>query len=72
MQEMRVKWVPTSQVRPYPGNPRRNDAAVAPVAESLRKFGWRQPIVVDGDHHPDYVRRYWVDEHGVDVRWRAT
>jgi len=33
---------------PYPGNPRRNDAAVEAVARSIREFGFRQPIVVDG------------------------
>ncbi len=46
---MRVKEVPIGEVRPYPGNPRVNDGAVGAVAESLREFGWRQPIVVDAD-----------------------
>jgi DNA modification methylase len=36
-------------IRPYPGNPRHNDDAVAAVAASIREFGWRQPIVVDED-----------------------
>lgn len=34
----------------YPGNPRLNDDAVGPVAESLKAYGWKQPIVVDADH----------------------
>src|SRR4029453_10413316 len=37
------------QIKPYPGNPRDNDAAVDAVAASLREFGFRQPIVVDTD-----------------------
>jgi len=37
------------QIRPYPGNPRQNDAAVDAVAASLKEFGFRQPIVVDAD-----------------------
>jgi len=37
------------RVRPYEKNPRRNDKAVQAVAESIREFGFRQPIVVDGD-----------------------
>jgi len=37
------------RVRPYERNPRRNDKAVQAVAESIREFGFRQPIVVDGD-----------------------
>ncbi len=49
MAELRVKWVPVGEVRPYPGNPRRNEAAVDAVAASIREFGWRQPIVVDAD-----------------------
>jgi len=36
-------------IRPYEGNPRLNDQAVEAVAKSLREFGFRQPIVVDGD-----------------------
>ena len=36
-------------IRPYDKNPRKNDAAVEAVAASIREFGFRQPIVVDGD-----------------------
>jgi hypothetical protein len=36
-----------ADLQPYPGNPRLNDSAVATVAESIRQFGFRQPIVVD-------------------------
>jgi len=36
-------------IRPYERNPRLNDKAVDAVAESLREFGFRQPIVVDTD-----------------------
>ena len=38
---------PIGQVKPYPQNPRVNEGAVAAVAESLRDFGFRKPIVVD-------------------------
>jgi ParB-like chromosome segregation protein Spo0J len=34
-------------VKPYPNNPRTNDAGVDAVAASLREFGWQQPLVVD-------------------------
>jgi len=37
------------RIKPYPGNPRLNDAAVDAVAASLKAFGFRQPIVVDGE-----------------------
>ncbi len=38
-----------TDIRPYENNPRINDAAVDAVVGSLREFGFRQPIVVDGD-----------------------
>lgn len=34
-------------MKPYPGNPRKNEAAVAKVSASIREFGFRQPIVTD-------------------------
>jgi DNA modification methylase len=37
------------RIKPYPKNPRVNDAAVAAVAASLKEFGFRQPLVVDTD-----------------------
>jgi DNA modification methylase len=44
---MKVELWPIARVKPYPNNPRVNDAAVDAVAASIRNFGWRQPIVVD-------------------------
>lgn len=46
---MKVESVPIERVVPYARNPRRNEAAVAKVAASLKEFGWRQPIVVDAE-----------------------
>lgn len=36
-------------ITPYENNPRVNDDAVEYVAESIKAFGWKQPIVVDKD-----------------------
>jgi ParB-like chromosome segregation protein Spo0J len=44
-----VALVPIDTVVPYSRNPRKNEAAVAKVAASIREFGFRQPIVVDRD-----------------------
>ena len=44
---MKIELRKLSDIKPYPGNPRQNDAAVDAVAESIRQFGFRQPIVVD-------------------------
>jgi DNA modification methylase len=45
---MDVINLPLEQIIPYARNPRRNEKAVASVAASIQEFGWRQPIVVDG------------------------
>ena len=37
------------EVRPYEKNPRRNDDAVKYVAESIRQFGFKVPLVIDHD-----------------------
>ena len=47
--DLRIKYVPIGDVHPYEDNPRRNDGAVEALANSLREFGWKQPIVVDAD-----------------------
>ncbi len=44
-----IVWRDPNELRPYENNPRLNDRAVADVAKSIEKYGWRQPIVVDGD-----------------------
>lgn len=40
-----VEWVAISALTLNPSNPRINDPAVPHVAASIRRFGWRQPIV---------------------------
>jgi len=44
-----VELRPIDAITPYDRNPRLNDDAVDAVAASLAEFGFRQPIVVDGD-----------------------
>lgn len=38
-----------SELKPYENNPRKNDEAVEYVANSISKFGFKQPIVIDKD-----------------------
>jgi len=58
---MMVSLRPLLEIKPYEKNPRINDAAVEKVAESIRQFGFRQPIVVD-------VKGVIVCGH---TRWKA-
>ncbi len=41
---------PIADIKPYPDNPRRNDGAVADVAESIRQCGYCAPIIVDEEN----------------------
>ena len=43
--EKRVK-----DLKPYEKNPRKNDDAVQYVANSIKEFGFRVPIVIDSDN----------------------
>lgn len=47
---MEIVSLPINDVIPYDRNPRQNDRAVEAVARSIQEFGFRQSIVVDGDH----------------------
>jgi DNA modification methylase len=46
---MQIEMWDIARVKPYEHNPRQNDDAVEAVARSIAEFGFRQPIVVDGD-----------------------
>lgn len=42
-----IKMVKPEELIPYENNPRDNDNAVEAVANSIKEFGFKQPIVVD-------------------------
>ena len=44
---MKIEMRSIDSITPYERNPRQNDGAVAAVADSIREFGWRVPLVVD-------------------------
>ena len=46
---MDVQDVDIGSITPYENNPRRNRSSVAGTANSIKEFGWQQPIVVDED-----------------------
>lgn len=47
---MNIKELSISQLHEYDNNPRKNDGAVDTVAASIREFGFKVPIVIDGDN----------------------
>ena len=46
---MKIIDKPLEWLRPYKNNPRNNDKAVEPVANSIREFGFKVPIVATKD-----------------------
>ena len=50
MEQFSVEWRDIGTVKPYPKNAKKHDdKQVANVAESIKQFGWQQPIVCDAD-----------------------
>ena len=44
---MQITWMPINQIQPYDKNPRKNHRTVEKLIQSLKEYGWQQPIVVD-------------------------
>ncbi len=49
IEPMQVEIWPIERLREYPRNPRKNDAAVDRMCESIRQFGFKIPCLVRGD-----------------------
>jgi len=61
-ERFQIRWVPLESVQLNPENPRLNEPAVQPVMQSIARFGFRVPIVVN--------RRTNLIEAG-NTRWKA-
>lgn len=50
MEQFNIEWKDITGVKPYPKNAKKHDETqIANVAESIKQFGWQQPIVCDAD-----------------------
>lgn len=47
---MKITEIELSNLHEYENNPRDNDGAVDAVAASIREFGFKVPVIVDGDN----------------------
>lgn len=47
---MEIKMVKIEDLKPYENNPRFNDEAVKYVANSIKEFGFKVPMVIDKDN----------------------
>jgi ParB-like chromosome segregation protein Spo0J len=51
MKELKIVYKPTNTLIPYARNSRTHtDAQINQIASSLREFGWRQAVLIDGDN----------------------
>ena len=50
MEQFNIEWKDIASVKPYARNAKKHDdKQIANVAESIKQFGWQQPIVCDKD-----------------------
>ena len=42
-----IIYLPLSEIKPYENNPRYNESAVDAVAQSIKEFGFKNPIILD-------------------------
>ncbi len=47
--ELKVQYIDPLELKPYENNPRVNDYAVKKVMESIKEFGFNNPVLVDED-----------------------
>jgi glycosyltransferase involved in cell wall biosynthesis len=47
---MDIQQLPLDKIKPYSRNPRNNSTAIKVVAESIKEYGFQQPIVVDKNY----------------------
>ena len=50
MIQMEIESIKIADLKPYENNPRNNDEAVDAVAESIKQFGFKIPMVIDQDN----------------------
>ena len=46
---MQITQIKISEIKPYAKNPRRNAKAVDAVANSIKEFGFKVPVIIDGN-----------------------
>lgn len=49
MAEMKVVMKKIKDIIPYKNNPRKNEKAIDAVANSIKEFGFKNPIIIDKD-----------------------
>ena len=50
MDKLKIDYFKTDELIPYANNPRNNDEAVGYVANSIKEFGFKNPVIIDKDN----------------------
>lgn len=50
LKTLNIIEIAIEEIKPYENNPRNNDEAVEPVANSIKEFGFKVPIIIDKDN----------------------
>ncbi len=45
--ELKIEYLPLGEIKPYEKNPRKNEKAVEAIANSIKQFGFKVPIIID-------------------------
>ena len=48
--ELKIQKISINDIKMYENNPRSNDEAVKYVANSIKKFGFKVPVIIDKNH----------------------
>ena len=47
MNKLEIKYINIKDIKPYKKNPRKNEQAIPYVSESIKQFGFKNPIIID-------------------------
>lgn len=47
MTKLEIKYIPIEEIIPYKNNPRINEDAIPYVMNSIKEFGFKNPIIID-------------------------
>lgn len=47
MDKLKIEYVDINSIKPYKKNPRKNEDAIPYVMESIKQFGFKNPVILD-------------------------
>ena len=47
MNKLKIEYVDINSIKPYNKNPRKNEEAIPYVMESIKQFGFKNPVILD-------------------------